>query len=112
MMRALPAMIDLQASGGPDYSFFVMMGAIFLIFYFLVIRPQSQRQKQHEEALKKAEKGDQVVTSGGIHGRILAVADDAFTVEIAKGVKVKVERARIDRLTKDDGSSTGKGDES
>jgi len=107
------AVVSLQASG-PDYSFFVMMGAIFLIFYFLVIRPQSQRQKQHEEALKKAAKGDQVVTSGGLHGRILAVSDDVLTVEIAKGVKVRVERARVDRLTKDDGSSTAsaKGDDS
>ena len=98
-------LVALQAQGGgADFSFFLMMGAIFLIFYFLVIRPQNKQQKEREEFLKTAAKGDDVVTQGGLHGRVAAVDGDVLEVEIArvKGdkVKVKVSLGRIDQLTK------------
>jgi preprotein translocase subunit YajC len=74
---------------------------IFLIFYFLLIRPQARRQKEHEKMLQAVVKGDRVVTAGGIHGVVTGAADDVLTLEIAnlKGerVRVKVDRARIDR---------------
>ena len=64
----------LQAQpGGADLSFFLMMGAIFLIFYFLVIRPQQKQQKDREAFLRTAAKGDDVITQGGVHGKVLAV---------------------------------------
>lgn len=95
----------LQAQGGgADFSFFLMMGAIFAIFYFLVIRPQQKQQKEREEFLKTAAKGDEVVTQGGIHGRVAAVDGEVLEVEIARvrgeKVKVKVSLGRIDQLTK------------
>lgn len=105
--------IPLQAAGGADFSFFLMMGAIFLIFYFLVIRPQQKTQKEREEFLKTAAKGDDVVTQGGLHGRVAAVDGDVLEVEIArvKGdkVKVRVSLGRVDQLTKAgaSGQSTG-----
>ena len=74
---------------------------IFLIFYFLLIRPQARRQKEHERMLKAIARGDRVVTSGGLHGVVTGTSDDVLTVEIAslKGerVRVKVDRARIER---------------
>ena len=80
------------------------MGAIFLIFYFLLIRPQQKRQREHDTMLKALEKGDSVVTAGGIHGTVVGVTDDPLTVEIAalKGerVRVKVARAKIDSRVK------------
>jgi len=93
------------AAGGPDMGFFMMLGAIFLIFYFLVIRPENKRRKQHEEALKKAEKGDAIVTNGGLHGKITGETDDVLTVEIAtlRGgdrVRVKVDRSAVASVTK------------
>jgi preprotein translocase subunit YajC len=98
------AAIPLQTQPGGDFSFFVPMIAIFLIFYLLLIRPQQKRQKGHEEELAGIQKGDDVVTGGGIHGRVTGVTDDVLTVEIAalKGerVRVKVDRARVDRVVK------------
>jgi len=79
---------------------FVPMAAIFLIFYFLLIRPQQKRQKEQEAMLKGINKGDEVVTTGGLHGKVTGVTDDVLTVEIAviKGerVRVKIARSRID----------------
>ncbi|MFK7895858.1 MAG: preprotein translocase subunit YajC [Myxococcota bacterium] len=116
--------VPLQAQGGGDLAFFLMMGAIFLIFYFLVIRPQQKQQREREEFLKTAAKGDDVVTLGGIHGKVLAVDGDILEVEIARvrgeKVKIRVTRSRIDQLTKEgtggaSGTASGsgnKGDES
>lgn len=95
----------LQAQpGGTDFSFFLMMGAIFLIFYFLVIRPQQRQQKERDEFLRTAAKGDDIVTSGGIHGKVTAVDDDVLEVEVARvrgeKVKLRVSLGRVDQLTK------------
>ena len=82
----------------------VPMAAIFLIFYFLFIRPQQKKQRAQEEMLKGIDKGDDVVTAGGLHGRVVGVTDDVLTVEIAalKGerVRVKVSRAKIESVQK------------
>jgi preprotein translocase subunit YajC len=97
--------IPLQAPApGSDFTIFIPMIAIFLIMYFLLIRPQQRRQKEHEATLAAIEKGDRVVTAGGLHGIVTGVSDEVLTVEIAalKGerVRVKVSRARIDKVTK------------
>ena len=97
--------VPLQAqSGGADFSFFLMMGAIFLIFYMLVIRPQQKQQREREAFLKTAAKGDDVVTQGGIHGKVSAVDGDVLEVEVARvrgeKVKLRVSLARVDQLTK------------
>jgi len=73
------------------------MGAIFLIFYFLVIRPQQRQQKERDESIRSLVRGDRVVTAGGIHGVVTEVADESVTVEIARvkgGARVEVEVAR------------------
>lgn len=98
-MNGWPSAVLLQAegAGGPDMSFFLMMGVIFLIFYVLVMRPQQRQQKAREEAIKAAAKGDKVITNGGLHGVITAVGDDTVTVEIARvkgGLRVEVEVSR------------------
>ena len=103
-MVSAPGWIWLQAGdpaqGGP-LEFLIPMGAIMLIFYLLLIRPQARRQKEHEAVLKSIGKGDRIVTAGGIHGEVTGATDDVLTVEIAnlKGerVRIKVERARVDR---------------
>ena len=98
-------LVPLQAqSGGFDFAFLAMMTSIFLIFYFLVIRPQQKQQREREAFLKTAARGDDVVTAGGIHGKVSAVDGDVLEVEVArlKGEKIKlrVSRNRIDQLTK------------
>ena len=86
----------MQAGGGSDISFFIPMAAVFLIFYFLVFRPQQKQQREREDSIKAARKGDRIVTSGGLYGTITGVGDETFTVEIGrvKGTKVEVEIAR------------------
>jgi preprotein translocase subunit YajC len=70
---------------------------IFVIMWFLIIRPQQRRAKEHQEMVKNVRRGDTVVTSGGILGKVTKVTDDAsdIEVEIADGVRVKVARAMI-----------------
>lgn len=63
---------------------------LFVIFYFLLIRPQQKKAKEHRDMLGKLEKGHMVVTSGGICGKVTGVAEDSVTVEIADNVRVKV----------------------
>ena len=97
--------VPLQAAAEPSpLSMLVPMGLIFLIFYFLLIRPQQRRQREQEQMLKAIEKNDNVVTAGGLHGKVVGVADDVLTLEIAalKGerVRVKVSRAKVDSVQK------------
>ena len=68
---------------------------LFVIFYFLLIRPQQKRSKEHKQMISAIQKGDQVITTGGIHGRVASVNEDSISVEIAEGVKVKVSREAI-----------------
>lgn len=68
---------------------------IFIIFYFLVIRPQSKRMKDHQEMLGALSKGDKVITGGGVFGTIKKTDDRFAIVEVAKGVEIKVLRATI-----------------
>jgi preprotein translocase subunit YajC len=103
----MPMLAILLQAGPPAQSplgMLVPMVAIFLIFYFLFIRPQQKKQREQEERLKTIEKGDDVVTVGGLHGRVVGTTDDVLTVEIAalKGerVRVKVSRAKIDSVQK------------
>ncbi|NBB83790.1 MAG: preprotein translocase subunit YajC [Alphaproteobacteria bacterium] len=68
---------------------------IFVVFYFLLIRPQQKRMKEHREMLSNLRRGDRVVTGGGIIGQIVKVGDDELTVEIGEGMRVKVLRSTV-----------------
>jgi preprotein translocase subunit YajC len=89
----------LQAGGQDPLGFLFPMAAIMLIFYFLLIRPQQKRQKEHDEMLKTIQKGDRVVTTGGLHGVVTGVSEEVLTVDVGQGgsLRVKIERARVDR---------------
>ena len=71
---------------------------IFVIFYFLMIRPQQRRVKEHQAAINAVKKGDQVITGGGIRGKVTKVSDDEAEVEIASGVKVRVIKSTISQV--------------
>jgi len=80
---------------GNQYQGIIMLVAMFAIFYFLLIRPQQKRAKQQKELVGGLKAGDNVVTAGGIHGSIIAVEDGTVTIEIAKGVKIKINRGSV-----------------
>ena len=72
--------------------------AAVAIFYFLLIRPQQKKQKEHQAMLSKIGEGDEVVTAGGILGRVVSVGDQFLTVEIADDVRIKVQRFQVTSL--------------
>lgn len=93
-------MLDLLAAGAagaapPAWIQFLPIIGMVAIFWFLIIRPQMRQQKQHREKISGIKKGDQVVTSGGIVGKVVRVDDTYADVEIAQGVKVKVVKSTI-----------------
>jgi len=75
---------------------------IFVIFYFLLIRPQQKQRKEHQSLLSNLKVGDNVLTTGGIYGRITGIKDDKVTVEISDKVRVKVSRGHIAGVVKQD----------
>ena len=85
------------AEGGQSAGFgaFVPLLIMFAIFYFLLIRPQQKKAKQHKELLGALKKGDRVVSSGGLHGTVTGLTEDVVTMEIAPKVRVKVSRSSI-----------------
>ena len=85
MQQAQPNMLEM----------FLPFVAIFVIFYFLIIRPQSKKLKQHEGFLKEVKRGDEVVTASGILGKVDGLTDHVVTLEIANGVKIKMLRKQI-----------------
>ena len=74
---------------------FIPLILIFLIFYFLLIRPQQKKQKEHKVLLDSIQRGDEILSSGGILGKVIRVDNDKLTVEIAKGVNVTIIRSTI-----------------
>ncbi|MBT5435047.1 MAG: preprotein translocase subunit YajC [Rhodospirillaceae bacterium] len=101
------------AAPGFDPVFLVMMVGMFAVFWFLVIRPQSKRAKEHTAMLNAIKRGDQVVTNGGIIGRVARLeGDGVLIVEIAPEVKVKVRQSMISTLvTKSDPRPDDNGDD-
>ena len=73
---------------------------VFVIFYFLMIRPQQRRMKQHQATINAVQKNDQVVTAGGIRGKVTKVTDDEAEVEIANGVRIRVIKSTISHVLK------------
>ncbi|MEO8604110.1 MAG: preprotein translocase subunit YajC [bacterium] len=76
-----------------------MMAVLFAIFYFMLIRPQQQKQKEHKLLLANLKKNDEVITTGGMYGRVMSLTDEIVTVEIAPNVRVRVSRAQIANVT-------------
>jgi preprotein translocase subunit YajC len=79
----------------------IMFVAIFLIFYFLIIRPQQKRAKEHQKLIESLKKGDKVITSSGIHGKVVGLDDRTVLLEVDDGVKIKFEKAAIAAVTRE-----------
>jgi preprotein translocase subunit YajC len=91
-----PAWAQGLGGGSDALVQFLPLVLIFVVFYFLLIRPQQKKAKEHKEMLTKLRRGDRIVTGGGIIGTIAKVVDDSeISVEIAEGVRVRVLRATV-----------------
>jgi preprotein translocase subunit YajC len=98
-MNFIPeAFAQSAPSAGGQFAPLLMMVVFIVIFYFLLIRPQQKRAKEHQQLVSRLATGDEVVTSGGILGRVTEVGDTFVTLEIAEGVRIKVQKFQITAL--------------
>ena len=101
MNSLIPDAMAQAPAGAPQGGLtqtFLMIGMFVAIFYFLLIRPQQKKQKEHQAMISKLAAGDEVVTTGGIVGRIAEITDNFITLEIAEGVRIKVQRFHVTSL--------------
>lgn len=91
-MNVLNSILLAQQGG---LSGMLMIVAMIAIFYFVMIRPQSKKQKELKKQREAMQKGDRVVTAGGIHGKIRDVKDNTLMVEVAPGVELKLDKASV-----------------
>ncbi|GAB1349744.1 hypothetical protein MASR1M107_19580 [Ignavibacteriales bacterium] len=105
-MESLYAMAQPGGEGGGMMGTLIMFGAIFLIFYFMIIRPQQKRQKEREKLLSEVQKGDKVVTSGGMYGEVTGVEDKIVWVKVGDSTKIKFDKNAIAAILNSDGTTT------
>jgi len=101
-----------EAASGPPGGILLPLVAIFLIFYFLIIRPESKRRREREKKVRAAQKGDEVLTTGGIYGIVRRVGESDLELEIDKSNKVRVRFAKsaiLDVVREGDGAAGGDG---
>ncbi len=96
------------ATQGPGFGMLVPMVLIFVIFYFLMIRPQQKQQKERKAQVAAIQQGDQVIMTSGIYAKVVGVADKILTLEIANNVKIKVDREGVATVVKPSENSSSK----
>lgn len=98
MLHFLLAQAATPAPAGAPFSgatTFIWMGAMIVIMYYVMIRPQSKRQKEHQRLISSLKTGDRVVTTSGIHGMITNVKDTTVTVKVADNVKIEMDKSAV-----------------
>jgi preprotein translocase subunit YajC len=98
--------------GAAGFASFIPLILMFVIFYFLLIRPQQKRSKEHRSMIANLKKGDRIVTSGGLHGRVTGMDETTLTVEIADKVRVKISRGNVAAITQTAPTATAETKES
>ncbi len=95
--------------GGDGWTTLIFFGAMILVFWLLIFRPQQKKQKEHAKLLDGLNRGDSVLTTSGIYGKVVAIADNVVTVEIAPNVRVKMLKSQVaGRASSPDEGGTGK----
>ena len=89
------ALAGEEGAAGFDWTWIVFLVAIFGVFYFLLIRPQQKKQKEHEHLVEDLQKGDKVITAGGIFGRIESISDDNVVIKVESGATIRVARSSV-----------------
>lgn len=92
---AMAATTSAASAPGDGMFSFLMLGAIFVLFYFMLIRPQNKRAKEHRELISKLKKGDEIITSGGMLAKIVSLDDQFVKISLADGVEVVMQRQAI-----------------
>ena len=87
--------VILQVAGGSSTTTLIMMGAIMVVFYFFMIRPQVKKAKEHKKLVSELGIGDKVITTAGIHGKIVGANDTTFLIEVEGGTKIRFDKSAI-----------------
>ena len=113
LIPALLSMAPPSGGAGGDanpYSGLIMLAVMFVIFYFLLIRPQQKKLKEQQAMLDKLERGNEVVTSSGIHGKIAAISDTTVTLQVEPdNVRIKFSKSSVAAVTGSPSDETKKG---
>ena len=90
------AFAQAQQPAAPSTTFnLIFIGGMFVLFYLILWRPQSKRAKEHRELIAGISKGDEVMTSGGVMGKVTRVSDDYIAMEIAKGIEIRLQKSSV-----------------
>ena len=109
-MTLLPfGLLMAPAEGGSPLTLFVQLGLIFLIFYWLLIRPQRKERDRHQQMIAALKKGDEIVTAGGIVGTIVHVGEEQLTVRTAENTRLTIERSKVGRRIGEDAAPPKRG---
>ena len=101
MIEALVGWLGVPREGGnPTFIFLVQMGAIFAIFYFLLIRPHRKEQQRHKDMVASLKKGQEVITAGGIMGKVIHAQEDRITITTGENTRIVVERSKVAHVVK------------
>jgi preprotein translocase subunit YajC len=85
-----------QEPGAPSMTYnLILFGGMFVLFYLILWRPQSKRAKEHKELIGGIAKGDEVLTSGGLLGKVTKVSDEYIAIQVAEGVELKIQKASV-----------------
>jgi len=104
-MAATEATAAAATQASPMAGFLTQLILVFAIFYFILIRPQQKKMKEHEAMLNAIQPKDEIITGGGIYGKVAKADGDILTVEIAEGVKIKVSRSSVRDVVSDKSSA-------
>jgi len=100
ILLAMAPSPDGQGGGGSMFSTLIMFGAIFAIFYFMIIRPQQKRAKDAKKMLEALQKGDKVILSGGMHGTVAGLEDKTVLIDVGNNMKITFDRSAIISVVK------------
>lgn len=103
MIDLLIAMAPQQggSGGGQMFSTLIFFALIFVIFYFMILRPQQKRAKERQKLLESLKKGDKVITSGGLHGKIVNVDEKTILLDVGDNMKLKFDRSAVNVVTRE-----------
>jgi preprotein translocase subunit YajC len=90
-----------ESGGGQMMSTLIFFALIFVIFYFMILRPQQKRAKERQKLLESLKKGDKVITSGGLHGKIVNVDEKTILLDVGDNLKLKFERSAVNVVTRE-----------
>jgi len=96
MSFLFPTAYAQEAGAAPSMTYnLILFGGMFVLFYFILWRPQSKRAKEHKELIGGITKGDEILTSGGLLGKVVRVSDDYLAIQVAEGVELKVQKGSV-----------------